>query len=104
MRRKDCLSTAPDPGSPKVVLLKRVFALLVLTLLTAVPASAQCLSQGDARQAVASGKAASLGSMKSAAGGEIVKAQLCIEGGRYVYRLSVLVGGKVQTKVLNASR
>jgi uncharacterized membrane protein YkoI len=85
-------------------LLKPFIAMCVLIGLATVPASAQCLSQGEARQAVASGKAASLGSMKSAAGGEIVKAQLCVEGGRYVYRLSVLVGGKVQTKVLNASR
>ncbi len=75
-----------------------------MLVLAPLPAAAQCLSQAEARQAVASGKAASLGSMKRAAGGEIVKAQLCIEGGRYVYRLSVLVNGAVQTKVLNASR
>ncbi|MEJ8473971.1 hypothetical protein V6575_07715 [Roseibium sp. H3510] len=84
--------------------MKRSFAICLFAALSVSTASAQCLSQGEARQAVASGKAASLGSMKGAAGGEIVKAQLCIEGGRYVYRLSVLVGGQVQTKVLNASR
>ncbi|MBO0345182.1 PepSY domain-containing protein [Roseibium limicola] len=68
------------------------------------PAAAQCLSQGEARQAVASGQAQPLGSLMGQVGGEIVKADLCIEGGRYVYRLSVLVGGQVQTKVINASR
>lgn len=79
-----------------------LFALLVLAGVSAVEAA--CLSQGEAQQAVASGKARSLGSLKGAAGGEIVKAQLCLEGGRYVYRLSVLANGKVTSKVLNASR
>ncbi|NVK33675.1 MAG: hypothetical protein HWE23_04285 [Rhodobacteraceae bacterium] len=79
--------------------------LAVLLLLAPISAAnAQCLSQAEARAAVASGQAAPLGSMLAAAGGEVVKADLCIEGGRYVYRLAVLVGGKVQTKVLNASR
>ncbi|WP_417684621.1 hypothetical protein [Roseibium sp.] len=85
--------------------MKRIYQVLIVMLaLAPLPAAAQCLSQAEARDAVASGKAAPLGSMKGAAGGEIVKAQLCIEGGRYVYRLSVLVGGQVQTKVLDASR
>lgn len=73
-------------------------------MMAAVPASARCLSQAEARQAVASGQAAPLGSVAGAAGGEIVKAQLCQEGGRFVYRLSVVVGGAVQTKVINAGR
>ncbi len=81
-----------------------ISALVLMSCLAATPAAAQCLSQAEARQAVASGQAAPLGSMKAAAGGEIVKAQLCIEGGRYVYRLSVVINGSVQTKVLNASR
>lgn len=84
--------------------LKHLIALLIFTFAAALPASAACLSQSEARQAVASGQARSLGSLQSAAGGEIVKAQLCKEGGRYVYRLSVLVNGKVTNKVLNASR
>ena len=87
---------------------KHFLALIMLTFLALgqmqAAAQAQCLSQAEARDAVASGKAASLGSMKGAAGGEIVKAQLCIEGGRYVYRLSVLIGGQVKTVVLPASR
>ncbi|WP_417480763.1 PepSY domain-containing protein [Maricaulis maris] len=77
---------------------------IVFLLLLAVPASAACLSQGEAQQAVASGKARSLGSLKGAAGGEILSAQLCVEGGRYVYRIQVLANGKVTNKTLNASR
>jgi len=81
----------------------RLLALFSLAFLLAVPAHAACLSQSEARAAVASGQAKSLGSVQGQAGGEIVKAQLCLEGGRYVYRLSVLVNGKVTTKVINAS-
>lgn len=86
------------------MMIGRICVTLLLMLVPVGVANAQCLSQAEARQAVASGQAAPLGSMVGAAGGEIVKADLCIEGGRYVYRLAVLVGGKVQTKVLNASR
>lgn len=73
-------------------------------LAAVAPAHAACLSQGEARQAVASGQAASLGSVAGSVGGEIVKAQLCKQGGGYVYRLSVLKNGKVTTVTVNASR
>ncbi|MFD1694831.1 PepSY domain-containing protein [Roseibium aestuarii] len=79
------------------------FLMLALAGL-ASPAAAQCLSQDQARQAVASGQAAPLGSLKGQIGGEIVKAELCIEGGQYVYRVSVVSGGAVRTVVINASR
>jgi len=81
----------------------RLLALFSLVLILAGPAHAACLSQADARAAVASGQAKSLASVQGQAGGEIVKAQLCLENGRYVYRLSVLVNGKVTTKVISAS-
>lgn len=88
--------------------MKHFLAVIMLTFLALgqmqAAAQAECLSQAEARDAVASGKAASLGSLKGAAGGEIVKAQLCVEGGRYVYRLSVLIGGQVKTVVLPAGR
>ncbi len=84
--------------------MKKKLGLLILFLLVAAPVEAACLSQGQARQVVASGQAKSLGSVRGQAGGEIVKAQLCKQGGRYVYRLQVLVNGKVRTKVVNASR
>ncbi|NBN62879.1 hypothetical protein GWI72_09255 [Microvirga tunisiensis] len=75
-------------------------------LLPSLPAGAlaACLSQPQAQQAVASGQALSLGSVAAGLQGEIVRAQLCEEGGRYVYRLSVLENGQVTTIVVDASR
>ncbi|MEP3049657.1 MAG: hypothetical protein ABJL55_17535 [Roseibium sp.] len=84
--------------------MKQIFAFIVLTLAAVLPAEAACLSQGEARQAVASGQAKSLGSVAGQAGGEIVKAELCRRGGGYVYVLSVLKNGKVTTVTVNASR
>ena len=84
--------------------MKHIIAFLVLTLLAIAPAQAACLSQAQTREAVASGKAAPLGSVAGRAGGEIVKAQLCQQGGGYVYVLSVLKNGKVTTVTVPASR
>ena len=84
--------------------MKQIIALLILTFAAIGPANAACLSQGEAQQVVASGKAAPLGSVAGSAGGEIVKAQLCQQGGGYVYLLSVLKGGKVTTVTVNANR
>ncbi|CTQ45591.1 MULTISPECIES: PepSY domain-containing protein [Stappiaceae] len=84
--------------------MKQIFALLILTFAVIAPAQAACLSQSQAREAVASGKAAPLGAVAGQAGGEIVKAQLCQQGGGYVYLLSVLKGGKVTTVTVNANR
>ncbi|MHA7773663.1 PepSY domain-containing protein [Roseibium sp. M-1] len=84
--------------------MKQIFALLILTFAATLPAHAACLSQGEAQQVVASGRAAPLGSVAGSAGGEIVKAQLCEQGGGYVYVLSVLKNGKVTTVTVNASR
>lgn len=83
---------------------KKTAAVLLLFALSVMPAQAGCLSQSQAREAVASGKAAPLGSVAGRAGGEIVKAQLCQQGGGYVYVLSVLKGGKVTKVTVNASR
>ncbi|MBA5776374.1 PepSY domain-containing protein [Stappia sp. F7233] len=78
----------------------------MLTVSLCVPlaggAAAACLSQAEARQAVSSGQARPLGSMAGAAGGEIVRADLCEQGGRLVYVLSVLSGGRVVQRVLDA--
>jgi uncharacterized membrane protein YkoI len=83
---------------------KQIIAFLIVTFAVIAPVEAACLSQSQARDAVASGKAAPLGAVAGQAGGEIVKAQLCQQGGGYVYRLSVLKGGKVTTVTVNASR
>lgn len=77
---------------------------ILATSLGAQAASAACLSQGQAQQAVSSGKAEPLGSVAGSVKGEIVRAELCEEGGRYVYRLSVLDNGQVTTVVVDASR
>ncbi|MBN9669690.1 hypothetical protein JF539_05025 [Labrenzia aggregata] len=77
---------------------------MILSFAAILPAEAACLSQSQARQVVASGKAVPLGAVAGRAGGEIVKAKLCKQGGGYVYVLSVLKGGKVKTVKLNASR
>ncbi|MXN65696.1 hypothetical protein GR183_12345 [Stappia sp. GBMRC 2046] len=63
---------------------------------------AACLNQSQARQAVASGQARPLGAVSRSVGGEIVRADLCEQGGRLVYVLSVLSGGKVTKRVVDA--
>ncbi|ADZ71337.1 PepSY domain-containing protein [Polymorphum gilvum] len=85
-------------------MVSRLIAALLLIAASTAPALAQCLSQGEAQQVVASGRAAPLGAVMGAVRGEVVKAQLCLEGGRYVYRLSVLANGQVTTQVVDASR
>lgn len=65
-------------------------------------AEAACLSQSEARTAVSSGEARPLGSIAGAVSGEIVRADLCREGGRLVYVLSVLTGGRVANMVVDA--
>jgi hypothetical protein len=79
------------------------FALIAASFV-ALPTSAQaqCLSQPQARAAVSSGQALPLGRVAGAVGGEIVRADLCREGGRLVYVLSVLSGGRVDTRVVDA--
>lgn len=81
-----------------------LIAAVVLFLAAVGPASANCLSQAEARAVVASGQAKPLGSVAGQAGGEIIKAQLCRQGGGYVYVLSVLKNGKVTNVTVNASR
>lgn len=84
--------------------MKQILAALILILTATLPAAANCLSQGEARQVVASGQARSLGSVAGSVGGEIVKAQLCRQGGGYVYVISVLKNGQVTNVTVNASR
>ena len=74
----------------------------VLALLAPAMAQAQCLSQSQARQAVQAGEARPLGSIAGRAGGEIVRAELCRQGGQLVYILSVLEGGRVKERVIDA--
>lgn len=83
---------------------------LLLTDATGPDGSARaagCLSSSEARAAVQSGKALALsqllGGIRSAAGGEIVPPpQLCDQGGRLVYIVNVLSGGKVKKLTVDA--
>ncbi len=84
--------------------MKQIFAFIILTLAAIAPAGTACLSQAEARQAVNSGKAAPLASVAGSVKGEILKAQLCQQGGGYVYVLSVKNGGSVTTVTVNAGR
>lgn len=93
------------PFRPRKALRSALTALaLIAGLIIALPtfAQAQCLSQAEARAAVSSGQVLPLGRVAGAVGGEIVRADLCREGGRLVYVLSVLSGGRVDTRVVDA--
>lgn len=68
--------------------------------LTGAAHAQSCLSQGDARQAVASGQAVPLsgllGQIRAAVGGDILPSpQLCNVGGRLVYVVNVISNGQV---------
>ena len=65
-------------------------------------AGAACLSNAQAQQAVASGKALPLGAVRTRVNGEILAAKLCESGGRYYYQLTVRSGGKVSKVQVNA--
>ncbi len=82
--------------------MKQIFFLLAFLCAAVAPAQAACLSDSQARKVVASGKAAPLGSVAGRVKGDILKAQLCEQGGGYVYVLSVKNGGKVTTVTVNA--
>ncbi|MEO9528341.1 hypothetical protein [Roseibium sp.] len=82
--------------------MKQIFFLFIFLCAAVAPAQAACLSDAQARKVVASGKAAPLGSVAGRVKGDILKAQLCEQGGGYVYVLSVKNGGKVTTVTVNA--
>jgi uncharacterized membrane protein YkoI len=71
------------------------------------PASAECLSQAQARQAVESGQARPWSQIRAGLGGAIngnvVDTQLCQSGGGLVYVVSVLSGdGSVHRLTVDA--
>jgi hypothetical protein len=68
----------------------------------AAPSSAACLSQREARRAVASGEALRLSEITGSVEGD--NAELCDRRGRLVYQLAVIRGGgKVATVVVDAA-
>ena len=77
--------------------------LAVAAVLWSTPSMAECLSGAQARQAVQSGEAQPLGSVAGGLGGEVVKAQLCRQGGRLVYVIGVLQkNGQVVRRTVDA--
>jgi uncharacterized membrane protein YkoI len=72
------------------------------------PASAQtCYSAAETRAVVQSGQilplSSLIGQIQAVAPGQIVSSQLCMVGGRYVYLVSVLVGGQVHQLRVDAA-
>lgn len=85
--------------------MRLVQAAIVLATLVgaATPASAACLSPGEARRAVDSGEAVRLGAVARNVPGEILSAELCEEGGGLVYRLTIMgPAGRVFTVLVDA--
>ena len=77
---------------------------LAAAIAAAAPARADaCLSQAEARQAVANGQAVSLSQIRAGLPGEVVSAALCSGSGGLVYVVNVLgAGGKVERITIDA--
>jgi uncharacterized membrane protein YkoI len=85
---------------------------LALLAMLSLPAAAQeqprCLSRAEQRAAIAAGQAISLATarqmLRQRMSGELVRARLCQESGRLVYRLTVLPrDGKVRQVTIDAT-
>ena len=78
-------------------------ALAAALLTVSGPALAACLSGAQARAAVQSGEALPFRNFAGGLGGEVVKAQLCRQGGRLVSVVGVLQSnGQVAKRVIDA--
>ena len=78
-------------------------AIVAAAMVFSTAATAECLSGAEARQAVQNGQARSLASVTGGLGGEVVKAQLCRQGGRLVYVIGVLQSnGQVVRRTVDA--
>lgn len=92
----------------KTALLILAFAAGILTAAAPREALAACLSAGEARAAIASGRALAPGRITARLQRryqvDIIDVQLCAEGRRYVYRVTVLrANGRVRRVVVDAS-
>ncbi|WP_237154983.1 PepSY domain-containing protein [Oryzibacter oryziterrae] len=77
---------------------------VTVALMAATPASARCLSSGQAQKVVASGAILRLAAVAGAVGGEVVDAQLCEAGNLLVYKLAVMRdGGRIENVVVDAT-
>lgn len=83
-------------------------AMFLLTADAGAQSGSGCLSQREAIAAVQSGQAVPLSDVRSiaerAGNGEVIKADLCMRGGRLAYVLTLLrSNGRVVTAVVDAS-
>ncbi len=88
----------------RVVLLALVLALVVAPANPGDAQAAQCLSQKEQRAAVRSGQVVRPAAIRRSAAGDLLNLQLCMQGGRLVYRATVIrPNGNVRTVIIDAA-
>jgi hypothetical protein len=94
--------------SPRLLLIMTLALLPMLSLPAAAQEQPRCLSRAEQRAAIAAGEAIPLATarqmLRQRMGGELVRARLCKESGRLIYRLTVLArDGKVRQVTVDAT-
>jgi hypothetical protein len=94
--------------SPRPLLLMTLALLAMLSLPAAAQEQPRCLSRAEQRAAIAAGEAIPLATarqmLRQRMSGELVRARLCRESGRLIYRLTVLArDGKVRQVTIDAT-
>jgi uncharacterized membrane protein YkoI len=94
--------------SPRSLLIMTLALLAMLSLPAAAQEQPRCLSRAEQRAAIAAGEAIPLATarqmLRQRMSGELVRARLCHEAGRLVYRLTVLPrDGKVRQVTIDAT-
>jgi uncharacterized membrane protein YkoI len=93
---------------PRSLLIMTLALLAMLSLPAAAQEQPRCLSRAEQRAAIAAGEAIPLATarqmLRQRMSGELVRARLCHEAGRLVYRLTVLPrDGKVRQVTIDAT-
>ena len=93
---------------PRSLLIMTLALLAMLSLPAAAQEQPRCLSRAEQRAAIAAGEAIPLATarqmLRQRMSGELVRARLCRESGRLVYRLTVLPrDGKVRQVTIDAT-
>lgn len=94
--------------SLRSLLLITIGLLATLSLPAAAQEQPRCLSRAEQRAAIAAGEAIPLATarqtLRQRMNGELVRARLCHESGRLIYRLTVLArDGKVRQVTIDAT-
>jgi uncharacterized membrane protein YkoI len=94
--------------SLRSLLLFTLALLAILSLPAAAEEQPRCLSRAEQRAAIAAGQAIPLATarkmLRQRMNGELVRARLCHESGRLIYRLTVLArDGKVRQVTIDAT-